>query len=58
MKFYFYKKWDDEGREMDRDEVRKHLSEDQIEHAIFAKETDPLEEVSYMTVGGYIVVDF
>ncbi len=58
MKFYFYKKWDGEGREMKMDEVRKHLSEDQIEDAIFAKETDPLEEVSYMTVGGYIVVDY
>lgn len=56
MKFYFYDK-SGKGREMDMDEVRQHLSEGQIEEAIEAKREDPNEEVSYMTVGGMIVVE-
>lgn len=57
MKFYFQS---DNGsrRELTMDEVREHMSEYQIGEALDAKRTDPNEEVSYMTVGGYIVVDF
>ena len=59
MKFYFYDRIrNGNPREMKMDEVRQHLSLNQIEDAIAAKEEDPLEEVSYMTRGGYIVVDF
>ena len=36
----------------------EHLSPAQIDAAIAAKKEDPNEEVSYMTRGGYIVVDF
>lgn len=59
MKFYFYDRIrNGKPREMKMDEVRQHLSLNQIEDAIAAKEADPLEEVSYMTRGGYIVIDF
>ena len=57
MKFYFQ---DNHGnrRELTMDEVHEHMSEYQIGEALDAKRSDPNEEVSYMTVGGYIVVDF
>ena len=57
MKFYFQ---DEQGnrREIGAEELREHMSEYQIGEAKQAKQADPLEEVSYMTVGGYIVVDF
>ena len=59
MKFYFYDRIrNGEAREMKMDEVRQHLSQCQINEGIEVKKADPLEEVSYMTVGGYIVVDF
>lgn len=59
MKFYFYDRIrNGEAREMKMAEVREHLSLRQIEDGIAAKEEDPLEEVSYMTRGGYIVIDF
>ena len=59
MKFYFYDRIrNGEAREMKMDEVRQHLSLNQIEDGIAAKKADPLEEVSYMTRGGYIVIDF
>lgn len=57
MKFYFQNR-QGERRELTEDEVREHMSEYQIGEAIQAKKTDPCEEVSYMTVGGYIIVDF
>ena len=57
MKFYFLTK-DGARREMTMDEVREHMSEYQIGEALDAKRSDPNEEVSYMTVGGFIVVDF
>lgn len=57
MKFYFYDR-SGKAREMDMEEVREHLSVNQIEDAIAAKIADPQEEVSYMTVGGYIAVEF
>jgi hypothetical protein len=34
------------------------MSEYNIQEAIAAKQADPQEEVSYMTVGGFIVCDF
>lgn len=57
MKFYFQ---DPQGnrKELTTDEVRKHMSAYQMQEAIEAKQADPCEEVSYMTVGGFIVVDF
>lgn len=59
MKFYFYDRIrNGEAREMSMDEVQQHLSTKQIDDAIDAKKADPLEEVSYMTRGGYIVIDF
>jgi hypothetical protein len=57
MKFYFQTN-DGSRRELSMDEVREHMSEYQIGEALDAKRNDPNEEVSYMTVGGYIVVDF
>lgn len=56
MKFYFQ---DTQGnrRELSWEELREHMSEYQIEEAAEAKRADPLEEVSYMTVGGFIVVE-
>lgn len=59
MKFYFYDRIrNGSAREMEIVEVRQHLSPTQIEAAIAAKKEDPNEEVSYMTRGGYIVIDF
>jgi len=57
MKFYFQ---DEQGnrRELDHEELREHMSEYNIREAIEAKQTDPNEEVSYMTVGGSIICDF
>ena len=59
MKFYFYDRIrNGKAREMQMEEVQQHLSQSQIDEGIDAKKTDPLEGVSYMTVGGYIVIDF
>ena len=59
MKFYFYDRIrNGKAREMQMDEVQQHLSQCQINEGIEAKKADPLEEVSYMTRGGFIVVDF
>lgn len=59
MKFYFYDRIrNGKAREMQMEEVQQHLSQRQIDDAIEAKRADPLEEVSYMTLGGFIVVDF
>ena len=57
MKFYFEDK-NGNRRELTLDEVREHMSEYQIGEALDAKRADPLEEVSYFTIGGFIVVDF
>lgn len=56
MKFYFQDKQGNR-RELSPEELREHMSEYQIGEALEAKRADPLEEVSYMTVGGFIVVD-
>lgn len=53
MKFYFDKN-DGTTKKLTDKEVRERLSKNQIEEAIEAKKADPLEEVSYMTVGGFI----
>lgn len=59
MKFYFYDRIrNGKAREMKMDEVRQHLSQRQVDDAIEAKQEDPLEEVSYLTRGGFIVIDF
>lgn len=57
MKFYYDKK-DGTSKELTMEEVREHMSEYQIKEGIEAKQTDPCEEVSYMTVGGYIRIEF
>lgn len=57
MKFYLQTS-DGNRRELTMDEVHEHMSQYQINEALDAKRNDPNEEVSYMTVGGYIVVDF
>lgn len=56
MKFYFDKK-DGTTKELTEEEVREHMSHYQIEEAAEAKKADPLECVSYMTVGGSIRVE-
>ena len=56
MKFYFDKN-DGTRKELSMDEVREHMSEYNIKEAMEAKKADPLEEVSYMTVGGFIRVE-
>lgn len=59
MKFYFYDRIrNGKAREMQMEEVQQHLSQSQIDEGIEAKKADPLKEVSYMTIGGYIVIDF
>lgn len=57
FKFYFQSKDGLTYRELSEDEVREHLSAYQIAEALEAKRNDPDEEVAYMTVGGYIVLD-
>lgn len=57
MKFYFRNK-NGTSRELTMEEVREHMSKFQIQEAIEAKQADPNEEVSYMTVDGFIVVEF
>ena len=57
MKFYFVTK-DGKRRRMKMSEVREHMGEYQIQEAKDAKRADPNEEVSYMTIGGYIIVEF
>ena len=56
MTFYFQDKQGNR-RELTKEELREHMSEYQIGEALEAKRNDPDEEVSYMTVGGYIVLD-
>ena len=56
MKFYF-DGYDGTRKELTMDELREHMSEYNIKEAIEAKKADPLEEVSYMTVGGFIRVE-
>lgn len=56
MKFYFDKN-DGTTKELNYEEVREHLSHYQVDEAIEAKKADPLECVSYMTVGGSIRVE-
>lgn len=57
MKFYHQDKQGNR-RELSPEELREHMSEYNIREAIEAKQADPLEEVSYMTVDGFIVCDF
>lgn len=56
MKFYFDKA-NGETKRLTEKEVQQHLSKYQISEAKQAKKADPNEEVSYMTVGGYIRVE-
>lgn len=54
-KFYFVSNDGKERRALSDEELREHMSAYQIGEAKEAKRNDPEEEVSYMTVGGYIV---
>lgn len=56
MRFYFQ---DRQGnrKELTDEEVLEHMTPYQVREAIEAKQADPLEEVSYMTVGGFIIVE-
>ena len=56
MKFYFQ---DRQGkrRKLTKAELRERLTDEQIKEGIKAKRTDPLEEVAYMTNGGYVAVE-
>lgn len=56
MKFYYQDKLGNR-RELSQEELREHMSEYQIGEALEAKRNDPNEEVSYMTVGGFIIVE-
>lgn len=56
MKFYFDSK-DGKSKKLTEAEAREHLSACQIAEAIAAKRADPAEEVSYMTVGGFIRIE-
>ena len=56
MKFYF-QDYQGNRRELSPEELREHMSEYNIREAIEAKQADPLEEVSYMTIGGFIIVE-
>ena len=57
FKFYFQSKDGTIYRELSPEELREHMSEYQIAEALQAKRADPDEEVAYMTVGGFIVLD-
>lgn len=54
MKLYFTDYKGGSRRELTLEEAREHLSELQIEEGREAILADPLEDVSYMTKGGYI----
>lgn len=56
MRFYFQ---DRQGNrtELTDEEVLEHMTPYQVREATEAKQADPLEEVSYMTVGGFIIAE-
>jgi|GEM_PF-955091 len=56
MKFYF-QDYAGNRRDLSADELREHMSEYNIREAVEAKQADPKEEVSYMTVGGFIICE-
>lgn len=56
MKFYF-DKTNGESKKLTKTEALEHLSNYQLKEGIEAKKADPCEEVSYMTVGGYIRIE-
>ena len=57
MKFYFTDYQGKNRKRLTMKEVRQHLSECLIEESKQAKREDPLEEVSYMTRGGFIIIE-
>lgn len=56
MKFYLQRR-NGTRKILTMDEVEEHLSKFQIEDAIAAKQADPNEEVSYMTIDGFVTVE-
>jgi hypothetical protein len=56
MKYYFIDRQGN-SRKLTAKEVRERLTPDQQLEAIEAKRQDPLEEVSFMTIGGRIVCE-
>lgn len=57
MKFVFYGH-NGEVRDLTKEEVHQRLSDKQIKEGIESKIAGPLEEVSYMTAGGFVSVEF
>lgn len=56
MKIYFDKD-NGESKKLTKSEALEHLSKFQLEEGIKTKKADPREEVSYMTVGGFIRIE-
>lgn len=56
MQFYLDRQ-DGTSKMLTEEEVREHMSEYQIAEATNAKLADPQEEVSHMTVCGFIRVE-
>lgn len=54
---FYYQDKNGNRRELSPEELREHMSEYQIREATEAKQADPLEEVSYMTDGGFIICE-
>lgn len=57
MRYWFIDKAGNR-RELNYGEVLEHLSACQVKDGEDAKIADPLEEVTYMTVGGMIEITF
>lgn len=57
VKFYFTDRNGGNRKKLTMNEVKQRLSAKQIEEAVTAKQKDTNEEVSYMTVGGFIVCE-
>lgn len=57
MRYWFIDK-SGNRRELNYGEVLEHLSPCQIKDGELAKIADPMEEVTYMTVGGMIEIGF
>lgn len=56
MRIYFDKD-NGESKELTKEEALEHMSKYQLSEGIAAKQSDPCEEVSYMTVGGFIRIE-
>ena len=58
LNWYFFKTGDYANKKLlSEEEIHQHLSEGQIWEAYEAKREDYYEEVCYMTVGGFVVLE-